>query len=108
MVEITVFWRPGCVFCTGLLGQLDRLEVPYERVNIWEDPEGAALVREANRGSETVPTVRIGAEMLVNPAAADVLAAAHRVDPETSLPAPPQPGRLRRTLWRMLGVDTSR
>ena len=70
---ITVYWRPGCGFCAGLFRQLDRLEVPYERVNIWEEPAGAEFVRSVARGNETVPTVAIGPVGLVNPSAQEVL-----------------------------------
>jgi len=38
-----------------------------DEVNIWEDPAGAAFVRSITGGDETVPTVRIGAQSLVNP-----------------------------------------
>ncbi|HEY4331792.1 MAG TPA: glutaredoxin domain-containing protein, partial [Ilumatobacteraceae bacterium] len=54
---ITVYWRPGCGFCSTLLRQLDHLAVPYALVNIWQEPDGAAFVRSVARGNETVPTV---------------------------------------------------
>ncbi len=105
---ITVFWRPGCGFCASLLRDLDRLGVPHERRNIWEDPDAAAAVRAAANGNETVPTARIGSEHLVNPSAREVLALAHRLDPDTDLPAPPPPGRAGRLVHRLLrGGDGS-
>jgi mycoredoxin len=100
---ITVFWRPGCMFCSGLLRELERLEVPHERRNIWEDPDAAEAVRAVAGGSETVPTVRVGDEHLVNPSAAAILATAHRIDPSTSLPQPPEPGKAARWVQRLLG-----
>ncbi len=97
---ITVYWRPGCGFCSSLIHQLDHLHVPYDKVNIWDAPEGAAFVRSVARGNETVPTVAIGSVALVNPSAHDVLAAAASHAP-SSVPAgytPPEPGRVGRWL----------
>ena len=71
--DITVYWRPGCGYCSGLFRQLDRLQVSYAKVDIWQEPEGAAFVRSVARGSETVPTVAIGSVALVNPSAMQVL-----------------------------------
>lgn len=65
--EFTVYWRPGCGFCHSLLSRLEASDVAFNRVNIWQDPEGAAYVRSVARGNETVPTVRIGDRALVNP-----------------------------------------
>ncbi len=59
-----------------LLDDLDQLDVAYRRVNIWQEPEAAAVVRSFARGHETVPTVVIGNIGLVNPRAHDVLRAA--------------------------------
>ncbi len=76
--SIVVFWRPGCGFCSRLLRELDRLDLPLTLVNIWEDPAAAAIVRSIANGSETVPTVVVGGiegAALVNPSGADVLAA---------------------------------
>jgi mycoredoxin len=38
-----------------------------DEINIWEDPDGAAFVRSVTGGDETVPTVRIGTQSVVNP-----------------------------------------
>lgn len=69
----TVYWRPGCGFCARLLTDLDRHDVAHRRVNIWEDADGAQLVRQANGGDELVPTVVVGATTLSNPSLAQVL-----------------------------------
>ncbi|MGE0140889.1 MAG: glutaredoxin domain-containing protein [Ilumatobacteraceae bacterium] len=94
--EIVVYWRPGCGFCSALIHQLEANRVPHRRVNIWEDLRGAATVRAAARGNETVPTVAVGAVTLVNPGLDDVLAVAVTEVPE-AVPdgwAPRPPGRL--------------
>lgn len=70
--QVTVYWRPGCPFCSLLRAGLRRHEVEFEQVNIWEDPEAAAFVRSVARGNETVPTVTVGDTALVNPSAAEV------------------------------------
>ncbi|TVR32129.1 MAG: NrdH-redoxin [Nitriliruptor sp.] len=85
--EVVVYWRPGCPFCSRLLRWIDRNQVPVERRNIWEDPDAAAAVRAITGGDETVPTVVIGAHLLVNPAPRALSAALHSHAPEL-LPAP--------------------
>lgn len=74
--EITVYWRQGCPFCTMLKRSLKRAGVTTTDINIWNDPDAAAIVRGAARGNETVPTVEVGGQFLVNPSARQVLAAA--------------------------------
>ncbi len=73
---IVMFWRPGCGFCSSLEGGLRRTGIPFEKVNIWDEPSAAAFVRSVASGNEVVPTVRIGGIALVNPSASEVLRAA--------------------------------
>ena len=83
-VELTVYWRPACGFCSSLRRQLEQTDLTYAEVNIWDDPSGAAVVRAYAGGNETVPTVVVGevgsarAVGLVNPSAREVLAAVQR------------------------------
>lgn len=75
---ITVYWRPGCPFCMVLTQRLKSAGLEVDWVNIWEDEEGAAFVRSANNGNETVPTVTVGETTMTNPSLGqiqDVLAA---------------------------------
>lgn len=105
--SVTVYWRPGCGFCSALLRQLERDGLAFDRVNIWDDPEGAAFVQSVAGGNETVPTVRIGDIGLVNPTGRDVLAAVAEQAPDL-LPAgyePPEPSRVGTWLHRVLGGD---
>ena len=73
-LEATVYWRPGCGFCSMLKAGLQRDGIPFREVNIWDDPEAAAFVRSVARGNETVPTVTVGSVSLVNPTVGDVAA----------------------------------
>ncbi|WP_030318980.1 glutaredoxin domain-containing protein [Streptomyces flavochromogenes] len=62
-----VFWRPGCVYCLRLRIRLGRSARRMYWVNIWRDSAGAAAVRAANDGNETVPTVLVAGRPHVNP-----------------------------------------
>lgn len=72
---VVVFWRPGCGFCASLMYQLEAADLPLHEVNIWDDPQAAAAVRSIANGNETVPCVVVGDFAMVNPSAAQVLAA---------------------------------
>ncbi|MFF5521584.1 glutaredoxin domain-containing protein [Streptomyces coeruleorubidus] len=62
-----VFWRPGCTYCIRLRIRLGRSARQLYRVNIWRDPAGAAAVRTANAGNETVPTVVVAGRPHTDP-----------------------------------------
>ncbi|MEX2533764.1 MAG: glutaredoxin domain-containing protein [Nitriliruptoraceae bacterium] len=105
MTDVTVYWRPGCSFCASLLDALDRAGLAYERSNIWDDPDAARVVREAADGNETVPTVRIGDKMWVNPTAREVLDQVYANDPDllAGTYQPSEPSGLARLFNRLLG-----
>lgn len=62
-----VYWRPGCAYCIRLRTRLGRRARRAHWVDIWRDPEGAAAVRAANDGDETVPTVVVAGRAHTNP-----------------------------------------
>jgi mycoredoxin len=62
-----VFWRPGCKYCIRLRIRLGRSAHQMHWVDIWRDPVGAATVRAANGGNETVPTVILAGQPHTNP-----------------------------------------
>ncbi|MFD3513872.1 glutaredoxin domain-containing protein [Streptomyces sp. NPDC058657] len=62
-----VYWRPGCTYCIRLRIRLGRSAHQLHWVNIWRDPAGAAAVRAANDGNETVPTVVVAGQPHTNP-----------------------------------------
>ncbi|HYJ76026.1 MAG TPA: glutaredoxin domain-containing protein [Kineosporiaceae bacterium] len=72
MSEVIMYTRPGCPFSMKLRAKLRLARIPYTSVNIWEDPDAAAVVRSVNDGNELVPTVRIGDTFLSNPSLKDV------------------------------------
>lgn len=103
--SVTVYWRPGCGFCSGLFRSLERLGVEPQRHNIWEDEDAAAFVRSVAGGNETVPTVVVGDHAFVNPTGAEVMRALAEVAPD-EVPEgyePPQPGPVGRAINRLLG-----
>jgi glutaredoxin len=62
-----VFWRPGCKYCIRLRIRLGRSARQMHWVDIWRDPAAAAVVRAANDGNETVPTVIVAGQPHTNP-----------------------------------------
>ncbi|MEV8125075.1 glutaredoxin domain-containing protein [Streptomyces sp. NPDC085944] len=62
-----VFWRPGCAYCMRLRVRLGRRARRLHWVDIWRDEAGAELVREANDGNETVPTLLVAGRAYTNP-----------------------------------------
>ncbi|MGK5733768.1 glutaredoxin domain-containing protein [Streptomyces sp. URMC 124] len=69
-----VYWRAGCKYCLRLRIRLGRDARRLHWVDIWRDPAGAAAVRAANDGNETVPTVMVAGRPHTNPDAAWVRA----------------------------------
>jgi mycoredoxin len=66
------YWRPGCGFCAMLRRSLDKAGIETVDHNIWDDPDAAAIVRRHANGNETVPTIVVGDDALVNPSARQV------------------------------------
>jgi mycoredoxin len=80
--EVVLYWRPGCPFCWRLRSGLRRRRLPTREVNIWADPDAAAVVRSIADGNETVPTVVVGDVAMVNPTAGQVIDAVRTHAPE--------------------------
>ena len=71
--DVIFYWRPGCGFCSQLRHRLQAAGVALDERDIWRDDEAAAFVRSVARGNETVPTVVVDGQALVNPPAEKVL-----------------------------------
>jgi hypothetical protein len=84
---------------------LRRARVRAEWINIWDDPAAAAEVRDITGGDETVPTVVVGTQAMVNSSAQQVIAAVRAGQPGV-LPA--QGIRLASRLGQAAGVLTRR
>jgi mycoredoxin len=98
---VTVFWRPGCPYCIRLRARLHRAGIRAEEINIWEDSDGAAFVRSVAGGDETVPTVRLWGESMVNPSPRVIVDEIRRRAPELIGTQP----ELRRSSSRLLAVQ---
>jgi mycoredoxin len=72
---IVVYARPGCPFCTLLREDLRAAGLTWTERDIWQDPAAAADVRAAADGNETVPTVHVNGQWMVNPSVDEVRAA---------------------------------
>jgi mycoredoxin len=75
MSDVIVYTRPGCPFCFKLRLKLNLRRIRFRELNIWQDADAAAAVRAVADGNETVPTVHIGDNWLVNPSLREVVAA---------------------------------
>ncbi len=70
--SVDFYWRPGCPFCMMLEKGLEKKGIEMVKHNIWEDSKAADYVRSVADGNETVPTVKIGEQVRVNPSAREV------------------------------------
>lgn len=98
-MTVTLYWRPGCPYCMVLRRGLRRARIEVPEVNIWEMPAGAAVVREHAGGNETVPTLEVGSQWLVNPSTRSAVEAIRASAPELIGPAPAR----RAHFWRSHG-----
>lgn len=71
-LPITVYSRPGCPYCFLLRRGLKRRRLTFTEINIWTVPGAADAVRAVADGNETVPTVHVAGQWLVNPRASRV------------------------------------
>jgi mycoredoxin len=73
--QFTMYSTPWCGYCHRLKGQLDREGIPFEVVDIEQDPSAADLVMQVNGGNQTVPTlVYADGSAQTNPSLAQVKA----------------------------------
>ena len=84
---MVVYWRPGCKYCMRLRTRLRFTRLQYVEVNVWRDAGAAAFVRSVAGGNETVPTVTVAGNAMVNPSKRQLLEAvethASRLPPST-------------------------
>ncbi|MEO8750935.1 MAG: glutaredoxin domain-containing protein [Allobranchiibius sp.] len=75
MSDVTIYWRPGCGYCSRLRSALGSAADTATWRNIWEDDDARRYVASVNNGNEIVPTVVIAGSPHTNPGADLVLEA---------------------------------
>ena len=74
-VPLTLYVTARCGFCALLKRYLDYRAIPYREVNVDLDEAAAEQLERWTGGYRTVPTVRIGERVLLNPRGPEVEAA---------------------------------
>jgi mycoredoxin len=110
---VTFYTRPGCGISDRLRRALERWGLEMDVVDIWEDPDAAAVVRSVADGNETVPTVLVDGHALVAPSPRDVLRVVNERAPDLLPPAAREelarpPSRLGQVLGRRATGGSSR
>jgi mycoredoxin len=73
--SLTVYTTSWCGYCHRLMTVLKSNGIPYDVVDIEQDPTAAEFVGSVNGGNKTVPTVKFAdGSTLTNPSAAEVKA----------------------------------
>ncbi len=72
-MTFTMYTTPWCGYCHRLKSQLDREGIPFDIVDIEQQPDAAFTVEQANGGNQTVPTlVFADGSSLTNPSVAQI------------------------------------
>ena len=72
MGSVKVYGADWCEDTRSAREQLDSLGVDYDYINIEDDAQAAAWVREQNQGKERKPTIKVGERVLSVPGAAEL------------------------------------
>jgi glutaredoxin-like protein NrdH len=59
-MKITVYRKPNCVKCNATERWLDRRHIPYEEIDVTNDPEALAAIKAM--GYQTAPVVCVSDE----------------------------------------------
>ena len=73
--EVTMFSTTWCGHCIRLKRQLDESGIAYTEVDIDLHEQYGAEIEQVTGGFRTVPTLKIGGSLLVNPSLGEVKAA---------------------------------
>ena len=57
MPDIKVYGAPWCPDCRRSKQFLGEMRLPYEWIDIDQDPAGAQVVRDKNNGKQIIPTI---------------------------------------------------
>ena len=67
MLRVKVYGADWCGDTQRARQVLDNLGVPYDYINVEQDAEASAWVKEQNEGKERKPTLDIGGQVLSEP-----------------------------------------
>jgi glutaredoxin len=67
MPNIKVYGADWCGMTRSTLRHLDDLGVPYEYIDVDQDPEASEWVKRHNNGKEKKPTLDIDGKVLTTP-----------------------------------------
>ena len=65
--RVVVFGADWCSHTQHVIEHLDELLVPYDYIDVEEDPEASAWVKQVNGGPERKPTIVINDEIVAEP-----------------------------------------
>jgi mycoredoxin len=70
---VTMYSTVWCGYCRRLKDQMDREGIPYQVIDIEENPNAADIVMAVNGGNQTVPTLVFpDGSALTNPSLAQI------------------------------------
>lgn len=73
--QFTLYSTPWCGYCFRLKSQLKREQIPFDEINIEQQPDAAELVESLNGGNQTVPTLVFSdGSAMTNPSLREVTA----------------------------------
>lgn len=75
MHEVTMYSTPWCGHCRRLKRQMDEAGIAYVEVDVDATPGYDDAIIAASGGYRTVPTLKIGDRLLVNPTLDEIRAA---------------------------------
>lgn len=73
--DVIMFTTPWCGYCVRLKRQMSESGIGFREIDVDADHSHDEVIIEASGGYRTVPTLKIGSELLVNPTLAEVKAA---------------------------------
>lgn len=76
VASLTMYTTTWCGYCVRLKRALEREGIPFEEVDIEQDPAAADYVMSVNGGNATVPTILLpDGRALTNPPLPELLSA---------------------------------
>jgi glutaredoxin len=75
MRTVKVYGADWCPLTTRALNHLKQLGVPFEYINVEEDPAASEWVKRQNNGKELKPTIDIDGVILAEPSNRELEAA---------------------------------